>query len=106
VFRMELSRGTRSTLLAIAGAFVTYGILLTVIPTLRTPFGAKFTLPKMGWQGVYGFAIAFDVIAAVLAFFVLRKMKVPALVSAPGESSEAATAPLSERARGAASAGR
>lgn len=77
VFHLEFKAGTKRTLLAIAGALVTYGIILTVIPTMRTPFSAKFTLPKVGWQGVYGVAIAFDLIAALLAFFVLRKMKVP-----------------------------
>lgn len=98
VLRIDLGAGTKRTLLAIAGALVTYGIILTVIPTVATPFAAKFTLPKVGWQGVYGVAIAFDVIAAVLAFFALRTMKVPEL------KSEASTQPgtLAAEAAGAA----
>ncbi len=56
---------------------ITYGIILTVIPTVWTPFHAKFTLPKTGWAGVFRVAIFFDVAAAVLAFFVLRRMKAP-----------------------------
>jgi len=35
-------------------------------------------LPKIGWAGVFPVAIAFDLAAAALAFFVLRRMKVPA----------------------------
>jgi len=34
-------------------------------------------LPKIGWAGVFQIAIFFDLTAAVLALFVLRKMKVP-----------------------------
>ena len=56
-----------------------YGILVTVVPEVWTPFAAKFTLPKIGWFGVFAVAIAFDLIAAALAFFVLRNMKVPAV---------------------------
>ncbi|HYN14998.1 MAG TPA: hypothetical protein VES66_04320, partial [Terriglobales bacterium] len=47
------------------------------------PFAGKFTMPKIGWVGVFGIAIAFDVIAAVLAFFVLRRMKVPVAREVP-----------------------
>ena len=60
-----------------AGALVTYGIILTVVPAVWTPFTAKFMMPKTGWGGVFKVAITFDVIAAILAFFVLRKMKAP-----------------------------
>ena len=34
-------------------------------------------MPKIGWAGVFSIAIVFDLSAAALAFFVLRKMKVP-----------------------------
>jgi hypothetical protein len=44
-----------------------------------TPFAARFNVPELGWSGVFRVAIAFDLIAAVLAFFVLRKMKAPVL---------------------------
>jgi MFS transporter, OFA family, oxalate/formate antiporter len=88
VLRINLSHILKSTLLAIAIVSVVYGIALTVIPTIWTPFAAKFTMPKVGWQGVYTVAIVFDVAAAILAFFVLRRMKVPvrgegAAVTAP-----------------------
>src|SRR5438270_3302618 len=75
--RLELGRNTKAILLALAGVLITYGIILTVIPTVWTPFHAKFTLPKTGWAGVFRVAIFFDVAAAVLAFFVLRRMKAP-----------------------------
>jgi hypothetical protein len=58
----------------------TYGIFLTVVPTAWTPFAAKFTLPKIGWAGVFTIAIVFDTVAAVLAWFVLRRMKLPSHV--------------------------
>jgi hypothetical protein len=32
-------------------------------------------VPEIGWSGVFKIAIAFDLISAVLAFFVLRKMR-------------------------------
>ncbi|MGB0036521.1 MAG: oxalate/formate MFS antiporter [Candidatus Acidiferrales bacterium] len=89
VLRIELRRTTKSTLLALAGAFVTYGIILTVVPTIGTPFAAKFVMPNVGWKGVYDVAIAFDLTAAILAFFVLRRMKVPAHVPALGFDSAA-----------------
>src|SRR6201984_1992188 len=44
VLRMQLSRIAKSTLLGVAGAFVTYGIILTVLPNLWSPFVAKFTM--------------------------------------------------------------
>ena len=34
-------------------------------------------MPKIGWAGVFGIAIAFGLTATVLAFVVLRRMKVP-----------------------------
>ena len=97
VLHLELGRTTRSVLLAAAGLFVAYGIVLTVLRTFWTPFSATFTLPKVGWQGVYAVAIAFDIIAAILAFFVLRRMKVPvkgeaAVVPAPEPRASAARA--------------
>jgi len=78
VLKMELGPA-KAILLLVASALVAYGLVLTVIPTVWTPFAAKFTVPQVGWSGVFKVAIAFDVIAAVLAFFVLRKMKAPVL---------------------------
>jgi OFA family oxalate/formate antiporter-like MFS transporter len=79
VFQMDLGGLAKKALLAVAGLLVVYGIVLTVMPTLPTPFSAKFTMPKVGWFGVFAVAIAFDIIAATLAFFVLRNMKVPTM---------------------------
>ena len=78
VLNVPLKKKTHDTLFGIGLAIVLYGIILTVLPGVWTPFAAKFTLPKIGWAGVFTIAIAFDLTAAVLAFFVLRRMKVPA----------------------------
>jgi putative copper export protein len=83
VMHLALSRRTKEVLLAIAALLVTYGIVLTVMRSVWTPFTAKFTLPKIGWAGVFGIAIAFDLTAAVLAYFVLRKMRVPVASDVP-----------------------
>lgn len=99
VLRIELSQIARSTLLLVAAVPIIYGLLLTVVPTIWTPFAAKWTLPKAGWQGVYAVAIAFDIIAAILAFFVLRRMKVPVRSETP-----AAAAPEQPRAASTARA--
>ena len=77
VLHMKLGRSAKAVLLAVAGVLITYGIVLTVVPTVWTPFSAKFTMPNAGWKGVFRVAIIFDACAAVLAFFVLRKMKAP-----------------------------
>jgi len=77
VLRVQLGGNVKAILLAVAGVLIAYGIILTVVPTAWTPFHAKFTLPKTGWQGVFKVAIVFDLTAAFLAFFVLRRMKAP-----------------------------
>jgi len=77
VMRLQLSRIAKTALLIAAGVIVAYGIALTVVPTIPTPFAAKFNVPKIGWAGVFKVAIVFDSIAAVLAFFVLRRLKAP-----------------------------
>lgn len=79
VFRMKLGAPLKSTLIAVAAALVTYGLIVQVIPKLKAPFHATFTCPKIGWGGVFGISIAFDLVAAALAFFVLRRMKAPTL---------------------------
>jgi OFA family oxalate/formate antiporter-like MFS transporter len=77
VMHVQLSRAAKNALLLVAGLIVAYGIVLTVVPTIPTPFAAKFNMPKIGWAGVFKVAIVFDSIAAVLAFFVLRRLKAP-----------------------------
>jgi OFA family oxalate/formate antiporter-like MFS transporter len=77
ILHLQLGKEVRVLLLAVAGVLVVYGVLLTVIPHLWVPFSVKFTLPRAGWGGVYTVAVVFDVIAALLAFFVLRRMKAP-----------------------------
>ena len=78
VFRMKLGAAVKSMLLAVAGLLVIYGIVVQLLPDkIWTPFTAKFTVPYWGWGGVFKIAIVFDLIAAILAFFVLRKMKAP-----------------------------
>jgi OFA family oxalate/formate antiporter-like MFS transporter len=77
VMRLQLSHVAKNVLLVVAGLIVAYGIALTVVPTIWTPFAAKFNMPKIGWVGVFRVAIVCDAIAAVLAFFVLRRMKAP-----------------------------
>ena len=79
VWNINLSKATKGILLTVAGLVIAYGLILTVLPKTWTPFAAKWTLPKTGWIGVFTVAIAFDLIAATLAFFVLRKMKAPVL---------------------------
>src|SRR5450759_377521 len=76
VFRINLG-AAKGILLVVAGVLVIYGLILTVVPSVMTPFAAKFNVPKSGWVGVFRVAIAFDLIAAVLAFFVIRKLKAP-----------------------------
>jgi OFA family oxalate/formate antiporter-like MFS transporter len=79
VLRMQLSGTAKAVLLGVAGLLVAYGLILAVIPgKIPTPFAAKFTVPKIGWIGVFMITIVFDWIAAILAFFVLRRMKAPA----------------------------
>jgi MFS family permease len=80
VLRLSISRKLHDTLFYIGLALVTYGIVLTVVPAAWTPFAARFTLPKIGWVGVFTVAIVFDAVAAILAWFVLRRMKMPSHV--------------------------
>lgn len=80
VFQVHLGRSLKNTLMAIAAALITYGIIVTVLPAkVWTPFSATFACPHIGWTGVFGISIVFDVAAAALAFFVLKRMKAPVL---------------------------
>ena len=83
VLRIPLRRRTHDLLFGIGLAFVVYGLVLTVVPKTWTPFSATFPMPKIGWQGVFSVAIFFDLTAAVIAFFVLRRLKVPIPREAP-----------------------
>src|SRR4051812_10517214 len=49
LLRIPLRRKTHDLLFGIGLALVAYGIMLTVLPTLWTPFAARFTMPKIGW---------------------------------------------------------
>src|SRR3989440_4218220 len=89
VLRMPLRRKTHDILFGIGLAIVAYGIVLTVVPKVWTPFSARFALPKIGWPGVFSVAIVFDLAAAFLAFFVLRRMKVPSTTEVHAEAAPA-----------------
>ncbi len=77
VLRLELGAAARRVLFAVGGIAVLYGIVLTVLPDVWTPFAAKFAVPNVGWGGVFLIAVIFDVCASALAFLVLRRMRVP-----------------------------
>ncbi len=77
VLRLHISRRVRNTLFTIGILFVVYGVLLAVMPKMWSPISLKVTVPKVGWTGVFAMAIVFDLVAAALALFVLRRMKVP-----------------------------
>jgi OFA family oxalate/formate antiporter-like MFS transporter len=79
LFHLRPAGVAKSILLLVAAILIMWGIVLTVIPWAWTPFHASFTVPFVGWKGVFSVAIAFDLVAALLAFFVLRKMKAPVL---------------------------
>jgi len=94
VLRQPLKKKTHDALFTVGLAIVAYGIVLTVVPGLWTPFAAKFTMPKIGWAGVFSVAIVFDLAAAFLAFFVLRRMKVPSTTEVTHEIVPATSAVL------------
>jgi OFA family oxalate/formate antiporter-like MFS transporter len=74
--RVSLSGAARATLFAIAGVFLVLGLVLTVIDIGWVPT-IKLAVPNIGWGGVFAIAVVFDLTAAILAFFVLRRMAVP-----------------------------
>ncbi|MGE5323262.1 MAG: oxalate/formate MFS antiporter [Actinomycetota bacterium] len=78
VLKIDLSKGAKGTLMGIALAIVAFALLLTVLHTLPTgAFKAHWTVPKIGWAGVFGISVVFDLVAAGLALFVLKRMKAP-----------------------------
>jgi len=93
LLHLDLGTAVRRVLLALAAVLGTYALALTVMPKLWTPFSASFVLPKGGWSAVFNVAIAFNVIASLLAFFVLRPLKVPALPVAPTAAPQPTAAP-------------
>jgi OFA family oxalate/formate antiporter-like MFS transporter len=93
LLRMSLSANTRTILYVVGGALILYGLLLTVVPDVWTPFAAKLNVPNIGWGGVFAIAAIFDLCAAIIAFLVLRRMQVPE----GGEEQAADEAPLVTR---------
>ena len=89
VLRLNLTRKMHDSLFYIGLFIVAYGIFLTVVPAAWTPFGAKFTLPRLGWAGVFAVAIVFDLSAAAISFLVLRRMRVPEAPTAREPAPEA-----------------
>jgi MFS family permease len=95
VLRQSMSATARRILFGIGGVLVLYGLALTVWPEQLPPAGfAKWTVPAIGYQGVFAIAAVFDVVASVMAFFVLRRMQVPA----GGTRPSVATVPTSAAA--------
>ncbi len=92
VLKMHISKRLHDTLFTVGAAIVAYGVFLTVVPATWTPFVAHFTLPKVGWAGVFAIAIIFDLTAATLSYFVLRRLKVPALPALPVAATQPAPA--------------
>ena len=86
ILHIDLGAAAKKTLLIVAAVIGVYALALTVHKDIWTPFGASFVLPKGGWSAVFNVAIVFNVIASLLAFFVLRPMKVPALPQAAGQA--------------------
>ena len=87
ILHIRLSKRTHDLLFSIGLVIVGIGVCLTVVPTAWPWLAAKFTLPKVGWAGVFTIAIVFDLTAATLSYFVLRRMKVPQISDLPVFSS-------------------
>jgi len=77
VMKIALAAGARTVLFVVAGIFLVIGLVLTVTDIGWLP-GVKVAVPNVGWGGVFAIAVVFDWSAAILAFFVLRRMAVPA----------------------------
>jgi MFS family permease len=77
VLRIALTTAARGVLFTIAGVFLVLGLYLTVTDIGWLP-KLSVTVPNVGWAGVFAVAVVFDWTAAILAFFVLRRMAVPA----------------------------
>ena len=93
VLRMQLGRTVKSVLLSVAGVLILYGLILTILPKVWTPFAAKFGVPQIGWKGVFSIAIVFDFCGAALAWFVLRRMKPPVRMEEAAVAAQAGPSP-------------
>jgi OFA family oxalate/formate antiporter-like MFS transporter len=94
VLRIDLAGAAKNVMLGLATFLVAAGIILELLPKLFPAFALTFTMPKVGWMGVYSVAIAFDIMGAALAFLVLKRMKVPV--------KEASALPIGRQATAAA----
>jgi len=82
VMKLDLSKATKSLLSTISIAIVVFALVLTVVRNVSTgPFHARWTVPNIGWSGVFGISIVFDLVAAGLALFALKRMKAPVKAS-------------------------
>lgn len=93
VLRILLAPSAKVVLFTLAGIFLMYGLALTVVDSIPTPFALKLAVPNIGWGGVFAIAVIFDWTAAILAFFALRRMAVPAGGTRPSVAAEVALAP-------------
>lgn len=94
VMHINLSKGTKGTLVAISAAIVIFALLLTVLHKMPTGFfQANWSVPKIGWSGVFGISILFDLVAAALAVFVLKRMKAPVKTGGEAALKAGMTAP-------------
>ena len=75
VLRLSFTKTLRRALYVLTGAFIVYGLVLSVVREFPTPFSAQFVLPKIGWFGVFAIAVAFDWLAALLAIFALKPLR-------------------------------
>jgi MFS transporter, OFA family, oxalate/formate antiporter len=77
LLRLRLSGTAQQALFTLGGVLILYGLLLTIVPDVWTPFAARLDVPNIGWVGVFAVAAVFDICAAFIAFFVLRRMPLP-----------------------------
>ena len=92
VMRLAIQGGARIALFAVAGVFLVLGLFLTVTDIAWLPT-MKLTVPNIGWGGVFAVAVIFDWTAAIVAFFILRRMKIPSGGERPTVSQVLASAP-------------
>jgi OFA family oxalate/formate antiporter-like MFS transporter len=89
VFKIHFNPMVKAILSSLAAVIVVYALVVTVLPAqVKTPFQATYPVHKIGWTGVFGITIVFDVIAALLAFFVLKRLKAPELPAVQTEAAE------------------
>lgn len=99
VMKIDLRGAARTTLFAIAGVFLALGLFLTITDISWLP-KLSATVPNIGWAGVFAIAVIFDWTGAILAFFVLRRMAIPAGGERPSVATVPQTAPASAGAAG------